>query len=276
MRKQASAPDHDLLLVATFVGTLAIVACSPSSPAPDAAEASSPQPSTTLELPKGADALAAQEKGRIHFDTYACWRCHALGAEMLPGNQDFENLGPDLEGVGERLLPETIYESLVSPNRRIAEPKDDYVNEQGNSKMPPFDTLIPAQELLELTTFLAHLKTSPIGASPIDVNESNFEREVEESDALILLDFWAEWCVPCLELEPVLATLAVEQGQRLKICRINVDDNPNLVAEYVPDNIFPCLVLLENNILKDRVYGTDPTMEPKAFLDQWIAKHRGE
>ncbi len=96
------------------------------------------------------------------------------------------------------------------------------------------------------------------------------------SDSLILLDFWAEWCVPCLELEPILDTVAAERGSQLKICRINVDDNPNLVAEYVPDNIFPCLILMKNQILKDRVYGTDPTMEPKAFLDQWIQEHAAD
>ena len=88
-----------------------------------------------------------------------------------------------------------------------------------------------------------------------------------------MLDFWAEWCVPCLELEPILEAIAAEHGSKIKICKINVDDNPNLVAEYVPDNIFPCLILMKNQILKDRVYGTDPDMEPKDFLEKWIRQH---
>ncbi|MBT5707763.1 MAG: c-type cytochrome [Verrucomicrobia bacterium] len=228
-----------------------------------------------LNLLQSKEAInAATERGRIHFDTYACWRCHTLGAEELAGTPDFDNSGPDLEFVGDRLDPRALHQSLISPNQSIAEPRDDHVNEQGYSRMPPFDSVIPDLELIDLVTFLTHKKRSEIKkGQPVIVTEGNFDIEVASADQLVLLDFWAEWCVPCLEIEPLLETIAADLGDQIKICKINVDDNPNLVADHVPDNMFPCLILMTNNTLIERVYGTDPKMEPKAFLDQWIARH---
>lgn len=269
---RAAAHSHTRFL-ALLLGSLSLIGCSKPSRAPEP-ESSAPNPrAVELKLPTGPEAIAAIEQGRIHFDTYACWRCHSLGTEELPGMQDFNNLGPDLQGLGARLPAEDIYQSLTDPNRIIAEPRLEHLNEQGFSKMPSFEQVIPKKELLELTTFLASLDPPPSRSTPVKVSEETFATEVLESDSLILLDFWAEWCVPCLELEPILEELAAEQGSRLKICKINVDDNPKLVAEYVPDNMFPCLILIKNQALKDRVYGTDPNMEPKAFLDQWIRQH---
>lgn len=231
-------------------------------------------PLPSLNLPKTTEAIhAAADRGRIHFDTYACWRCHSLGAEELPGTPDFDNSGPDLEFVGDRLDPRSLHQSLVSPNQSIAEPRTDHINEQGYSRMPPFDSVIPDTELIDLVTFLMQRKQSAVKKGrPVVVTETNYDREVASSNQLVLLDFWAEWCVPCLEIEPLLEAIAADLGDQIKICKINVDDNPNLVADHVPDNMFPCLILMTNNTLIERVYGTDPKMEPKAFLDQWIAK----
>ncbi len=83
----------------------------------------------------------------------------------------------------------------------------------------------------------------------------------------------AEWCLPCLELEPILIQATAEFIPRVKVCKINVDENPKLVADYVPDNMFPCLVLLRHGELVDRRYGTDPKMEPAAFLKHWLGEH---
>ena len=244
---------------------------SPSPPNDVAAVIEEPDP---VQLPENSDDLAvASEQGRIHFDSYACWRCHALGTEELPGLPDFDNMGPDLASVGDRLDPTALYQSLTNPNLAIAEPRADHVNEQGISKMPPFDSVIPEKELIELVAFLSQQQSLTAISKPVIVTEENFATEVSAATQLVLLDFWAEWCLPCLEIEPLLETIAADLGEQIKICKINVDDNPNLVADHVPDNMFPCLILMTNNTLIERVYGTDPKMEPKAFLDQWIAKH---
>ena len=107
----------------------------------------------------------------------------------------------------------------------------------------------------------------------VDVTDTSFEQEVLHAEGLVMLDFWAEWCVPCHEIEPVLEALSPEYAGRVKICRINVDDNPVLVTEYVPDNIFPCLILMRGGELLDRRYGTDPRMEIEPFFRDWFENH---
>lgn len=262
--------------LAAIACCLGLSSCADHPNAPDVKVAiEKPIEKPTLNLPQSPEAIsAAIERGRIHFDTYACWRCHTLGTEELAGTPDFDNSGPDLEFIGDRLDPFAIHQSMVSPNKLIAEPKNDHITEQGFSKMPPFDSLIPEKELLDLVTFLTRKKQTNVTKSkPVIVTEANFETEVVAAKQLVLLDFWAEWCLPCLEIEPLLESIAADLGAQIKICKINVDDNPNLVADHVPDNMFPCLILMTNNTLIERVYGTDPKMEPKAFLDQWIDKY---
>jgi thioredoxin 1 len=104
----------------------------------------------------------------------------------------------------------------------------------------------------------------------IQIEENQFEERVLDSETLVLLDFWAEWCLPCLELDPLMPEVSERFGDQLLIAKINIDDHPNLVAEYVPDAIYPCLILMRNGEILDRRYGTDPDMEPKEFLLQWV------
>lgn len=265
-----------IVLSATFVVFFTLLGCADNdSPQTEADPIPSPAENLVSRLPQSSqDLIAASDRGRIHFDTYACWRCHTIGDEELPGLPDFDNLGPDLEFVGDRLKPELIFESLTDPNRRIAEPHDEHITKEGFSKMPPFEYVVSEIELIDLVSFLSGKKQSPVSPDrPIIVTEDSFAAEVSSSNQLILLDFWAEWCVPCLEIEPLLETIAADLGDQIKICKINVDDNPNLVADYVPDNMFPCLILMKDKKIIERVYGTDPKMPPKAFLDQWIGKH---
>jgi thioredoxin 1 len=67
---------------------------------------------------------------------------------------------------------------------------------------------------------------------PADVTDATFSDEVLKSDVPVLVDFWAPWCGPCLKLEPVLAALAEEYGDRLRFVRLNSDDNPETSRTY--------------------------------------------
>lgn len=210
------------------------------------------------------------DAGEVAFYDAACWRCHSLGDAELPGNPDFENQGPDLASVGERLDSNAILQSIVEPNSAIAEPKTDHVDDDGNSRMPSFSDTLPRETIEKIVAFLSAKKSTDEFRGTVDLTIENFEHEVLDADGLVMLDFWAEWCVPCHEIDPVLEKLAPEYRGRVKICKINVDDNPDLVMDYVPDNIFPCLILMKNGKLLDRQYGTDPKMEIEPFFRKWF------
>ncbi|WP_269745601.1 thioredoxin [Leucobacter komagatae] len=69
-------------------------------------------------------------------------------------------------------------------------------------------------------------------SEPINVDEQTFEKVVLQSEIPVLVDFWAAWCGPCRAVAPVLAEIAKEQEGKLRIVKLNVDENPALAAQY--------------------------------------------
>ena len=69
-------------------------------------------------------------------------------------------------------------------------------------------------------------------ANVLTLSEANFESEIKGSDVPVVVDFWAEWCGPCRMLGPILDQLADEQNGTLKVGKVNVDENPNLAAQF--------------------------------------------
>jgi thioredoxin 1 len=115
----------------------------------------------------------------------------------------------------------------------------------------------------------ARVQTSGI----VEIEGDQFGALVLASDKLVLVDFWAEWCLPCLELEPLMPDISNQFGDQLLIAKINIDDHPDLVAEYVTDTIYPYLILMKKGEVLDFSYGTDPEMEPKEFLVKWVSEY---
>ena len=66
----------------------------------------------------------------------------------------------------------------------------------------------------------------------VAVNNDNFKSEVLEAQGLVLVDFWAPWCGPCKMMGPVLEEIASELDGKVKVCKVNVDDNPELAEKY--------------------------------------------
>ena len=101
---------------------------------------------------------------------------------------------------------------------------------------------------------------------PADVTDAQFETEVLQSPLPVLIDFWAPWCGPCRVIAPVVEELAGTYGGRLKVVKMNVDDNPATAARFNARSI-PTLLVLDRGHEVDRIVGVRPKAEIVSRLD---------
>ena len=106
-------------------------------------------------------------------------------------------------------------------------------------------------------------------AMEIILTKTNFEAEVLKSDKPILVDFWAPWCGPCRMLAPVLAEVAAEKGDKIKVGKVNVDENPELAAQYGISGI-PAVLLFKNGQVAGTSVGFKPKPELEAFVETYV------
>ena len=99
----------------------------------------------------------------------------------------------------------------------------------------------------------------------ITVNMNNFDEEVLNSSVPVLVDFWATWCGPCRMLSPVIAQVAEEKADQIKVAKINVDENPELARQYGIRSI-PTLMLFKDGELVNTSMGYMPKVQVEAFL----------
>lgn len=88
----------------------------------------------------------------------------------------------------------------------------------------------------------------------VEVNGNNFQQEVLESSVPVLVDFWAPWCMPCRMLAPIIVKLAEENRDKLKVCKLNTDENQNISAQYGIQGI-PTLIVFKEGKEVDRTVG---------------------
>ena len=99
----------------------------------------------------------------------------------------------------------------------------------------------------------------------VAVSDATFDAEVRQSDIPVVVDFWAEWCGPCKQIGPALEELSVEMEGKVKIVKVNVDENPNSPAQMGVRGI-PALFVFKNG----EVISNKAGAAPKAALQSWI------
>ena len=105
----------------------------------------------------------------------------------------------------------------------------------------------------------------------IELNETNFEAEVLQSDRPVVVDFWAEWCGPCKMIAPVLEEIAAEHAGRVKFAKVNVDENSDLTGRYEIQSI-PTLLYFADGAVRDRSIGAVGKKAIVSRLEGLLAK----
>ena len=100
------------------------------------------------------------------------------------------------------------------------------------------------------------------------LTEATFDETLATTDELLLVDFWATWCGPCRAIAPVLDALERDQAGRVRVAKVNVDDEPALAARYGVRSI-PTILFVKDGRVVDTVIGA----VPRATLDARVAKH---
>lgn len=103
-------------------------------------------------------------------------------------------------------------------------------------------------------------------SEPFEVNEDNWDAEVLESDLPVMVDFWAEWCGPCKMIGPLLVELSEEYAKKVKIVKLNVDENNNTAIQYAVRSI-PTLILFKDGQVQAQHIGAAAKGQLKQFID---------
>ncbi len=102
--------------------------------------------------------------------------------------------------------------------------------------------------------------------SILHTTDANFDNDVATSDKPVLLDFWAEWCGPCKMIAPLLDEVAGSYGEKLKVAKINIDENPNVAAKFGIRSI-PTLILFKDGAPQAQKLGAMSKAQLEEFLD---------
>lgn len=101
--------------------------------------------------------------------------------------------------------------------------------------------------------------------SSANVTDDSFESDVLKSDKPVVVDFWAEWCGPCKMMSPIVDEIAGELGDKVKVAKVNIDENPNTPTQYGVRGIPTFMIFKDGQLAETKVGGMS-----KQQLQEWI------
>jgi len=104
-------------------------------------------------------------------------------------------------------------------------------------------------------------------AEILDVTDASFENEILKSETPVLIDFWAEWCAPCRAIAPIVKALAVSYSGKLKVVKMNIDENPGTPGRYGVRAI-PTVLAFKNGAVVGQITGA----RPKSAFEDLVQK----
>lgn len=102
--------------------------------------------------------------------------------------------------------------------------------------------------------------------SSVNVSDADFENEVLKADEPVMVDFWAEWCGPCKALSPIVDEVANEVSGKMKVVKVNIDENPNAPTKYGVRGIPTLMVFKGGELIDTKVGGMSKTQ-----LNDWLS-----
>jgi thioredoxin 2 len=129
---------------------------------------------------------------------------------------------------------------------------------------------VPLEKLAQgLAPVCGQCKSSLSVGKPVTVTDATFHEEVEQSALPVLVDMWAPWCGPCRMIAPFVDQLALEMAGRLRVTKLNVDENPNVAMRFDIQSI-PALLVFKDGREVDRIVGAVPKAEIARRLKPWV------
>ncbi len=103
----------------------------------------------------------------------------------------------------------------------------------------------------------------------IEINDSDFEEEVKNSKVPVLVDFWAPWCGPCRKLSPVVDELSEEYADKIKVVKVNTDENLKVTQEFSISGI-PCVLIFKDGQAVERLVGLMQKTQLVSNIEKYI------